>query len=286
MIKMQRIWLLLFLCFIAKESFGTVYNKTLQVGSTYTISSAWGEPEYGYITGNAIAVEFVSGGSVRIKAIAPGYATFQNKYKYQDTYVIHVVDVIDIKIPDNLTLSKGDIYTYSPIITDAEANTTLTWTSSNTSVATVNSNGVVSTVGTGQTVVTCKASNGISALSVITVNPVLISSVSLNEHEYQMNVGENVQPTATLLPANASSTNVKWMTTNENIAQVDDSGTVTAIAPGYCSIFCIADDGSRKYDKCLVHVLGNAALRADVNGDGQVSVTDAFTVIDVILNNP
>lgn len=203
-----------------------------------------------------------------------------------DLHIYKVVDVIDIKIPDNLTLSKGDIYTYSPIITDAEANTTLTWTSSNTSVATVNYNGVVSTVGTGQTVVTCKASNGISALSVITVNPVLISSVRLNEHEYQMNVGENVKPTATLLPANASSTNVKWMSTNENIAQVDDNGNVTAIAPGYCSIFCIADDGSRKYDKCLVHVLGNAALRADVNGDGQVSVTDAFTVIDVILNNP
>jgi len=276
----------LFLCFIAKESFGTIYNKTLQVGSTYTIGSAWSEPDPGYITGNSIAVEFISGGSVSIKAIAPGYATFQNKWKYQNTYIIHVVDVTDIMIPDNLTLSRGDTYTYSPIITDAEATTTLTWTSSNTSVATVNSNGVVSTIGTGQTVITCKASNGISALSIITVNPVLVCSVGLNVREYQMNVGENVQPTATLLPANASSTSVKWMSTNENIAQVDDTGNITAIAPGYCSIFCIADDGSRKYDKCLVHVLGNTASRADVNGDGQVSVTDAFTVIDAILNNP
>lgn len=201
-------------------------------------------------------------------------------------HVYKVVDVIDIKIPDNLTLSKGDTYTYTPIITDAEANTTLTWTSSNTSVATVNSKGIVSTVGTGQSIITCKASNGVSALSVITVNPVLVSSLSLNEHEYQMNIGENVQPTVTVLPVNASSSSVKWMTTNENIAQVTDDGMVTAISPGYCSIFCIADDGSRKYDKCLVHVLGSATSRADVNDDGRVSVTDAIYVIDVILNNP
>ena len=84
------------------------------------------------------------------------------------------------------------------------------------------------------------------------------------------------------LPANASSKSVKWMTTNENIAQVDDGGNVTAIAPGYCSIFCLADDGSRKFDKCLVHVLGTAVLRGDVNGDSNVDIGDVTAVINII----
>lgn len=275
---MKRIITSLFLNGLLLCGYAQTYH-TLQIGGQTTAA-------VGYMDYLNPHCAFKSAGTNQAYVYGISRGTAFSIDRSLNLHIYKVVDVIDIKIPDNLTLSKGDIYTYTPIITDAEANTTLTWTSSNTSVATVNSNGVVSTVGTGQTVITCKASNGISALSVITVNPVLVSSVGLNVHEYQMNVGENVQPTASLLPANASSTNVKWMSTNENIAQVDDNGTVTAIAPGYCSIFCIADDGSRKYDKCLVHVLGNAALRADVNGDGQVSVTDAFTVIDVILNNP
>lgn len=275
---MKRIITSLFLNGLLLCGYAQTYH-TLQIGGKTTAA-------VGYMDYLNPHCAFKSAGTNQAYVYGISRGTAFSIDRSLNLHIYKVVDVIDIKIPDNLTLSKGDIYTYTPIITDAEANTTLTWTSSNTSVATVNSNGVVSTVGTGQTVVTCKASNGISALSVITVNPVLVSSVGLNVHEYQMNVGENVQPAASLLPANASSTNVKWMSTNENIAQVDDNGTVTAIAPGYCSIFCIADDGSRKYDKCLVHVLGNAALRADVNGDGQVSVTDAFTVIDVILNNP
>lgn len=275
---MKRIITSLFLNGLLLCGYAQTYH-TLQVGGKTTAA-------VGYMDYLNPHCAFKSAGTNQASVYGVSRGTAFSIDRSSNLHIYKVVDVIDIKIPDNLILSKGDTYTYSPIITDAEANTTLTWTSSNTSVATVNSDGVVSTIGTGQTVVTCKASNGISALSVITVNPVLVTSVGLNVHEYQMNVGENVQPTATLLPANASSTSVKWMSTNENIAQVDNEGSVTAIAPGYCSIFCIADDGSRKYDKCLVHVLGAATSRADVNGDGHVSVTDAISVIDVILNNP
>lgn len=285
---MKKAFLLLFLSFCFMCSYA-ISRRTLKVGESTSLSvNNWNHETYDFlVSGNAIAVEYLSLSSssitVRVHGISPGYGFFSGPSK-NSGYIFHVVDVTDIKMPDNLSLSMGDSYTYTPIITDAEAETTLTWTSSNTSVATVDADGVVSTVGTGQTVITCKASNGVSALSVITVSPVLVSNVSLGEHEYQMNVGDIFQPTATVLPANASSTNVKWMSTNENIAQVDDDGKVTAIAPGYCSIYCIADDSNRKYDKCLVYVKGTAASRADVNNDGHVTVTDALSVIDVILN--
>lgn len=99
-----------------------------------------------------------------------------------------------------------------------------------------------------------------------------------------MNVNDNIVLEPMLLPSNTTNKQVKWMTTNENTAQVDDEGNVIAIAPGYCSVFCIADDGSRKYDKCLIHVTGTTTSRGDVNGDGEVTVTDAEAVIDMILS--
>ena len=274
------------------NSFGTPTYVTLKVGETYsfTCNKIMVNNNLDHlITGNAIAAEFGSyAGSgyalkIKVTAVTPGYASFTGSY-LNECWIFHVVGVTDINIPNNLGLKIGDSYTYAPIITDAEATPTLTWTSSNTSVVTVDQTGLVTAISEGQAIITCRESGGASALSSITVNPVLINNLSLSEHKYEILISEKIQLAATIYPANATSKAVKWISTNENIAQVDDAGNVTALAPGYCSIFCIADDGSKKYDKCLVHVQGESASRADVNGDGKVSVTDAFSVIDVILN--
>lgn len=286
-ICMKKLLSLLFVCFLAYSAYASPIQKTLKIGESFSITYSGLGDITPLITGNAIVAEYTSFGNsttVRIYAVAPGYGSYTANTT-QKSYIIHVVDVTSIQIPENISLPLGGSYTYSPIITDTEATTTLTWTSSNTSVATVN-NGVISAVGIGQSVITCTASNGVSAISVITINPILANRVTLSEHECQLNVGESIKTVFTVYPANVTYNGVKWLSTNENIAQVDDTGNITAIAPGYCSIFCIADDGSRKYDKCLIHVLGTTASRADVNGDGHVSVTDAFSVIDVILNNP
>lgn len=276
-------------------SFGDVKYITLKKGDTHTINQFWaGGDNYGnydltFITGYAVAVEFQRSDKVIVHAIAKGKATLQNYWNSggnPTVYVFDVVDVSDIKLASNIELAIGETFTYSPIVTDAEATPTLTWTSSNTSVATVSADGEVSAKGTGQTVITCTASNGVSALSVLKVNPVLASRVELNVNEYQINCGESVLLTSTVLPANVTSSNVNYLSTNDNIAQVDENGKVTAISPGYCSIYAKADDGSGKFAKCLIHVKGTAASRGDVNGDGEVTVTDAEAVIDMILSNP
>lgn len=297
-VDMKKCIILLFLCIVALNV-SAVVEKTLVVGETFTFSvtqkNTGDGPPAPFVTGNSIVVTgiYFSGNSltmsISIKAVSPGYSSICAMNWHKETsstgYVFHVVDVKDVSIASKLEIIPGETYTYNPIITDAGAKTTLNWTSSNTGVATVNSSGVVTGVSPGKTNIICTASNGVSSMSLVTVSPKLVEALTLDSHNQEIVAGANVQLQPTILPANTSSKNVKWMSTNENIAQVDDNGVVTAIAPGYCSIFCIADDGSRKYDKCLIHVLGVAASRADVNGDGRVSVTDAFSVIDVILNN-
>ena len=270
---MKRIFTSLFVCTLLLNGHAQTYH-TLQVGGT--TSAAAGVMEF---LNPHCAYKMAATNKATVYGVSRGTAFSLDRSS--NLHIYKVVDVIDIKIPDNLTLSKGDSYTYSPIITDAEANTTLTWASSNTSVATVNAKGVVSTVGTGQAIISCKASNGISAISIITVNPVLVSSISLKENAYQINVGETAKPTATVLPANATQKTVKWLSSNENIAQVDDNGNVTAIAPGYCSIYAFADDGSGKYDRCLITVSGNKS-RGDVNNDGDVDVNDVTSIVKII----
>jgi len=137
--------------------------------------------------------------------------------KSSDTYTFHVVDVVDIDIAPKVDLTYGESYTYKPVITDADATTTLTWKSSNTAVATVNASGAVTAVGPGKANITCTATNGVSAQSLVTVSPQLVESVTLDAHSQEMNVGEDLQLQSTVLPTNATSTAVKWMSTNKTL---------------------------------------------------------------------
>lgn len=203
--------------------------------------------------------------------VKTGFFTFkQCVYYYKDyqtnfgspviTYNITVVNLSGISMPNNLSISYGDTYTFSPIIIQNGATTTLTWLSSNTSVATINTNGELTAIGIGTTTITCTAHNGVYAQCEVTVSPVLVSNITLNETEAELTVGEKLQMEALIAPDNATDKNVTWSSTNEAVAVVSESGLVTAVGSGTCQIKATANDGSGKSASCLITVEKNNKL--------------------------
>ncbi|MBQ8866076.1 MAG: Ig-like domain-containing protein [Bacteroidaceae bacterium] len=91
------------------------------------------------------------------------------------------------------------------------------------------------------------------------VQTVEVTSITLNLTELSVKVGETTQLSATVLPENASNKDIKWESSNADVATVDETGKVVAVAVGTCTIICSATDGSRVNAKCLVTVLnGNS----------------------------
>ena len=175
-------------------------------------------------------------------------------YHHTVTYNITVVNVTKITIPSTLTVKIGDTYTFSPVITDNRATTTLTWQSSNTSVATITSAGKLTAKAVGTTTITCTAHNGVSAKCVVTVNPVLCTGVTMSPTTATLTPGDTKQLTATVTPSNATNKTLKWATNNANVATVNGSGLVTAVAPGNCTISATTTDGSNKSATCQITV--------------------------------
>ncbi|MBO7069633.1 MAG: Ig-like domain-containing protein [Bacteroidaceae bacterium] len=176
------------------------------------------------------------------------------------TYLINVVDVKSISIPSSISLCLDDTYTFLPAITDVGATTTFTWLSSNTSVATIDSNGTICATGLGTTIITCTAHNGVYAQCEVTVNPVMVSGITLNEIEADLTVGERLQLEAMVVPENTTDKSVTWSSTNEAVAVVSESGMVTAVGSGTCQIKATANDGSGKTASCLLTVEKNNKL--------------------------
>ena len=193
--------------------------------------------------------------------ISSGYNSKRNYATYTITVkeVPPAPQVVSITIPTVLSLSLGDVYSFSPIIYETGASTTLTWYSSNTSVATIE-NGQLNTTGIGTTTITCTAKNGVSAQCLVTVNPILVSGITLNNTEAELNIGGKLQLSATVSPNNATDKSVSWSSTNDAVAVVNEIGQVTGVNTGICQIKATANDGSGKTASCLVTVTESQSI--------------------------
>ncbi len=123
------------------------------------------------------------------------------------------------------------------------------WASSKQSVATVSDAGKVTAVGEGSANITASV-DGKSASCAITVTkpevPVVhVESVTVDKTDAHLQIGQSLELTATVLPDNADDKSVAWKSTNPEIAEVDQSGKVTAISSGTVTITVTAMDGDK-----------------------------------------
>ena len=272
-----------------------IYNElVVQVGQTITIdlpakmlsgslTNSSGTFLYARLD-NAVNSTLTIYGLNRGRSLLVCKANYGGTWYY---YCVKVVDTADITLPNNIFLTKGESYTYNPIIQDIGATTTLTWQSTDPQVATVTEDGALKAVSEGKTTIICTAANGVTAQSLVEVKPVKVESVALDESEIELAVGGQKQLVATITP-NTANKSVWWSSSNKSVAFVDENGIVTGAAPGYCLISGYAADGIGEKASCLVHVKGDGSGvykemgAGDVNSDGSVDVADIATIIRTV----
>lgn len=131
-------------------------------------------------------------------------------------------------------------------------NKNVQWTSSNNSVATVDSNGVVTSKNSGSTIITATTHNELKTEFFIEVET-SVTNITLNSNEINLNMGGTFKLDATVNPSNASNKNIKWISANESIATVDQSGNVAADVAGTTYISAVSADG-KVIATCTVNV--------------------------------
>ena len=86
------------------------------------------------------------------------------------------------------------------------------------------------------------------------VPTVEVTSVSIEQGDQELNVGQTVQLSATVTPADAENKTLTWSSSNTSVATVDENGLVTAVAAGSTEITVTSANG--KADSIIVTVLG------------------------------
>lgn len=148
------------------------------------------------------------------------------------------------------TLKINETKKLTATITPENAtNQNVSFKSNNPSVASVSADGTVTAIATGEAEITVTTEDGAKTdKCVVTVTeeeipPVSVNGVSLTETQISLKKNDTKQLRAVVLPEDATNKNVSWTSDKTDIATVDETGIVTAVAKGEATITVTTEDG-------------------------------------------
>lgn len=168
-------------------------------------------------------------------------------------FIYEPVTSVSIDFTD-VTLKIGESFRLTAEVLPLNAtDKSVTWISSNTSVVTVDENGMLTAVGSGSAAILVKSNDsGVTAMCNVSVyQPV--ETVTMNYSEITVRKGTVFWLYATAGPENAVNKTILWSTSDSRVATVDDSGMVTTLMPGECTITATSQD-TGVYATCKVTV--------------------------------
>lgn len=160
----------------------------------------------------------------------------------------NVIPVTGVTISETSRIvAVGDDFDLTATVLPEDAsNKKVTWTATPSGVLDVTQGGRVSAKGPGAgSVIVSTADGGFTAVCNVSVkaSKVDVESIVLVPAALDLEVGKSAVLKATVLPEDATDKSLRWESTDDNVATVNDYGIVKAVGPGACIVYAISSDG-------------------------------------------
>lgn len=181
--------------------------------------------------------------------------------------------------PSNARIAIGKTLKLKALITpDNATSTDVLWSSTNTSVATVSADGEVEAISEGNAVIIASTPDGsnLSATCTITVynDIIFVTEIILDPTEIEGIENETATIKALVIPENATNKQLRWYSSNDNIAVVND-GIIELKHHGTAIITAEALDGSNVKSECTVVVSDSVGIDSIIKDkDTYVTIFD------------
>ena len=245
-------------------------DKSIHWGSTNT--KAVSVDQEGNITG-------VGEGTSVITAMSKDGSGVSAVCKVGVKYFVQVKEIKFDYNEKNIALDQK--YKIEPIILPKNASIkNLKWGSTNSNVATIDENGIITPIIEGTTVITATALDGSDVSGVCTINvvpPVKVSKIILSDKDISVVESKSVKLSAKVVPDNATTKDINWSSSNEEIAAVDINGNVKGLKSGNAIITAEAKDGSGIKEECNVNVTPFIKISKITLSETKKSITQSKT---------
>ena len=186
-----------------------------------------------------------------IKAVGPGTCKIVATTKDTGKKAVCKVTVVETPVKrvklsrSTLTLAMNKTYTLKATTVPSYAtNQKMTWTTSNKKIVRVSKTGKIRAVAPGTATVTVISQDGgHKATCTVTVKRPKIQSLATEQTTMEMGLGTKQAIVLIPTPAGASTTKVKYVSSNKSVAKVSSSGVVSAVGEGTAIITITPNDG-------------------------------------------
>ena len=228
----------------------------------------------------------------KVTALKEGEATITAKVGTHETSVkvnvkeIHIDSVVINELDDEFT--RGDEFKFSASYTPentTDENKTVEWSSSNTDVGTIDQEGNFVALKEGTTTITAKIGN-IKAEREVTVIENHVDDFKLLQEEGEvLNIGNTQKLVTVVNPENCTDAyTIKYSSSDEAIATVDEDGNVTALKDGKVKITAtLTTEYNEKFEDSIEinipakEVISNKAEEKTTNGAATQEATSPKT---------
>ena len=216
------------------------------------------------------------------------------------------VKITNIAVPESATVEKGESITLpvvygtdeAPAVTPETAATgesaetdekvakaaeklTVEWTSSDENVATVDETGTVTAVAAGEADVTASVKDADIAASTHIKVVVTPTDVVAPESIDLVTNGESTKSLdAKLVPADATDVKLAYESSDESIATVDETGKVTAVANGECTITTYVVADAKDADASELSAVAVEAADSEETDDSVATMPEDLAAMD------
>ena len=169
--------------------------------------------------------------------------------------------------PPSVTLELNDEKDLTLVLDPSDAEVTIYWESSNSSIAKVQmtskTTAKVTGMAVGEATLTAHAGDMTATCDVTVISSgsaIHVESVTLNVHELQLNVNQQFQLVATVLPENATEKGVVWSSNVQSSKlYIDTNGMVTGLQACEATVTVRCKDNAYIYDTCHITVTGGGS---------------------------
>ena len=194
-----------------------------------------------------------------------------------------IVNVVEITLnKEQISIKEGETEVLTAIIEPTNAtNKNVTWTSSNEEIATVDG-GVVTAKKAGTAIITATTEDGAKTTNCTvtvtekTTGGILVTNITLNKSEVNVEVGDRTYLEIELEPIDATNKNVIWESSDENVVSIDENGIITAKKVGAATITVTSEDGNASAS-CKINVIEKTNTDDDIYKQEEINSTNDNT---------
>lgn len=226
----------------------------------------------------AMALSLVGCG-VKITNIAVPESAMVEKGESITLPVVYGTDDAPAVTPE--TAATGESAATDEKVAKAAEKLTIEWTSSDESVATVDETGTVTAVAAGEANVTASVKDADIAASTHIKVVVTPTGVAAPESIDLVTNGENTKDLdAKLVPADATDVKLAYESSDESVATVDETGKVTAVANGECTITTYVVADAKDADASELSAVAVEAADSEETDDSVATMPEDLAAMD------